>query len=313
VTLVLSNVASSHVPPSAFEPLRAALAGVLTLADQLVAPLFAKFGELAEATLLDMHRANSARDEPAGGAAGGDAAALPCSSYMSSLQTQLAYFANTTLARFAACELLGARALRLAQRLMLFATRHVALVRPLGGAGRLQLVADLTQLEAGLEPLLAHTAAAAAAGAGNGSGSGGQAMGVGALRAHGGAAYKRLRQLRAALFASSGVLAATERHAALGRLTALHLLFARAPPSLLSPHAALHWSIGRYSQYLDTARDVDVWRQIRDHCLPLADAASQPLVDAMLLIGAAIEADADIDDVDTTIDSQSSSSAVVDN
>lgn len=301
VALVLANMSSSVVPESAFEPLYAALSSVLKLADQIVAPLFGKFRELAEATVLDVHRANFAREEPSSASmshtAPGDPATMPCSAYMSSLQSQLAYFAGTTLARYAPCDLLGERCLRVAQRLMSFLVRHLALVRPLGSAGRMQMVADLAQLEAGLEPLVAHTAAAVhlAQQQHSAPNNNDDSVGAGALRAYGGAAYKQLRRFRAALFLPPASLLSAANDG-LGYIVAIHMLFALAPEQLASPHRALQWTVGRYSQFLDEHDDAAVWHQIRDSSLAalddatlLGDAKLKSLVDVMRKLGAAIE------------------------
>lgn len=266
-TLVLRSFGGGDAEATA--PLAASLQAVFQLADQIVEPLFAKFTKVAEATILDIHRANYARAEGTTSAAAEQP--LECSAFVRALQNHVDTFRSHTLARFGASELLSQRCLKLTHRLLEFFVRHACLVRPLGRGGRLQMAADMAQFEAGVAPLISENA-----------------VGVEALRQFGGAPYKRLRRLRPALFDSAAKLVAAAREGALGATHALHLLFGMAPDALVSPHRAMQWTIGRYSLFLDESSDAVVWQLIDEHCLrPFAAGAgaADPIVVAMREIG----------------------------
>jgi hypothetical protein len=262
-TLVLRSFGDGE----ATAPLAGSLQAVFQLADQIVEPLFAKFTKVAEATILDIHRANYAR--AAAENAGAAEQPLECSAFVRALQNHVDTFRSHTLARFGTSDLLAQRCLKLTHRLLEFFVRHACLVRPLGRGGRLQMAADMAQFEAGVAPLISENAVG----------------GAEALRQFGGAPYKRLRRLRPALFDSASKLVAAAREGALGATHALHLLFGMAPDALVSPHRAMQWTIGRYSLFLDESNDAVVWKLIDEHCLrPFADA-QDPIVVAMREIG----------------------------
>ena len=181
--------AASNDKQQPLAPLALALRDVLALADQIIEPLFAQFTKAAEATVLDMHRANYATASADSGAGDADqqhGAQQDCSAFVRTLHTHVETFRTRTLAPFATCELISRRCVALTQRLLDFFVRHACLVRPITQAGRLQLAADVAQFEAGVAAPLVQP----------------DAVGTEALRRLGGAPYKRLRRLRPTLFES---------------------------------------------------------------------------------------------------------------
>lgn len=264
----LASDASATVDVGA--PLASALqVAVMQVAEQIVEPLFGKFTKLAEATILDVHRANYARADEHGDQQ------PECSAFVRALQGHVEAFRAQTLARFGSSELLAQRCLKLTHRLLDFFVRHACLVRPLGRGGRLQLAADMAQFEAGVAPLVLPLL------------NNESAVGVEALRQFGGAAYKRLRRARPALFEPPAKLVAAARDGSLTPTQVLHLLIGLAPEALVSPHRALQWTIGRYSLFLDESSDAVVWQTINEQCVRpfAAKHADDPVVQAMIEVG----------------------------
>lgn len=262
----------------AMAPLAGALQAVFQLADQIVDPLFGKFTKVAEATILDIHRANYPRADERADAQQQQQQQQPhleCSAFVRALQGHVETFRSQTLARFGTSELLAQRCLKLTHRLLEFFVRHACLVRPLGRGGRMQMAADMAQFEAGVAPLMLPLL------------NNESAVGVEALRQFGGAPYKRLRRLRPALFDSPAKLVASAREGGLGATHVLHLLCGLAPDALASPHRAMQWTVGRYSLFLDESSDAVVWQLIDEHCVrPFAAThADDPIVAAMREVG----------------------------
>ncbi|XP_043213901.1 conserved oligomeric Golgi complex subunit 5-like isoform X1 [Amphibalanus amphitrite] len=202
----------------------ASLEGVGSLMRSGIQPLVTSIAEAIEAIILTMHNEDfSGEEESSGGESN-------CSLYMKELQTFISRAVDDYLAPFNCKPLITASKLELGRRAVELFVRHAALVRPVGAAGRLRLAADCAQLELAVAPLCERLASL-------------------------GTEYRVLRAFKPLLFQTPEHMAQSP---ALGEVLpyslVVHLLFARGPPELRSPHHTASWSVSRYSAWLDEHR-----------------------------------------------------------
>ncbi|XP_078469135.1 conserved oligomeric Golgi complex subunit 5 [Lampetra fluviatilis] len=223
---VLSGI--NALPPAAMEAIQESLQVVEQLMESTLRPQLQSFQDAVEAILLTMHQEDFSGSGGAGpGPGAGAPDAAPCSLYMRELQGFVSRAVSDYFGPWA-CAALTSRALEAAAaRAVRLFVRHASLVRPLGEAGKMRLAADCAQMELAVAPLCRRVSDL-------------------------GKPYRLLRSFRPLLFQTSEHVAASP---ALGELvphgTALHLLFARAPPDMPSPHQRVDWSVARYSQWMD--------------------------------------------------------------
>lgn len=112
-----------------------------------------------------------------------------------------------------------------------------------------------------------------------------------------GAPYRALRAFRPLVFLDTGALASSPLLQELPPSVALLQCYGRAPPDLASPHAQAGLSPAKYSAWLDSATEAEVWRGIKATLDAYAqkhkaDAQLAPIYSVMLLIGASLAAKA---------------------
>ncbi|XP_037078671.1 conserved oligomeric Golgi complex subunit 5-like, partial [Pollicipes pollicipes] len=202
---------------------QAALESVTALMAAGIQPLLSSIGEAIEAIILTMHNEDFSGEEDGTSEAS-------CSLYMKELQAFIARVVDDYLSPFNCKQLLSDSKLELGRRALHLFVRHAALVRPMGAAGRLKMAADCAQAELAVTPLVERLADL-------------------------GTAYRVLRAYRPLLFQTSEHVAQSP---ALGEVLpyslVLHMLFARGPAELRSPHHTASWSVSRYSAWLDEHR-----------------------------------------------------------
>lgn len=151
----------------------------------------------------------------------------PCSLYMKELQHFINRVQNEYFSLYPDNEIILKSIQNVASRAVEFFVRHASLVRPVGDGGKMRLAADFAQMEMAITPLCQR---------------------IGDL----GKSYRMLRSFRPLLFQAPSHIAQSP---ALGEIipysTVMHLLFARAPRELRSPHEVASWSVREYSSWLD--------------------------------------------------------------
>lgn len=135
--------------------------------------------------------------------------AQQCSSYMVTLQQQIRHIQSSLLAKYSGAWYHQAVE-KLAARLVYSFVRYMSLVRPFGEEGKLKAAADMAQLEFAIAPL--HNVS------------------------HLGKPYQVLRSLRPFIFRDVSEIPESPEISTLPPSVVLHHLFARASPSLQSPH-----------------------------------------------------------------------------
>lgn len=220
VTKVLGGLAS--FPDEARINVEASLEKVVQLMGGAITPLLSSVSDALEAIILTMHQ-----EDFSGPAPTGNQADAPCSLFMKELQGFVTRCQADYLAQFHCRDFIMDNVLPVARRCVALFVRHASLIRPLGEGGKLRLAADFAQMEMAISPFCRRLADL-------------------------GRDYRILRAFRPLLFQTVQHVAQSP---ALGEIipysTALHFLFARAPPELRSPHQVSDWSVSRYSQWLD--------------------------------------------------------------
>jgi len=118
--------------------------------------------------------------------------------------------------------------------------RHATLIRPLGENGKLKLAADMAQLELAVAPLISIKDL--------------------------GEPYKILRALRPFIFKELKDILTCQELQVLPPVISMHHLFCRSPKDLPMPHELLGLSFARYSEWLDTHDQKQVWAVLSE-CL----------------------------------------------
>lgn len=199
----------------------------------VIAPLFKAFTSSIESTLLRMNTEGvySPRGDslPLGGTA---------SAYIAELATRLMHFQRGILARFSTgAPWVQTAVSALATRVLEFFVRHATLCRPITESGSMRLVSDMAQLELAVSLL----------------------QRVEEL----GPAYRALRSLKPLLFLDTPSIITSNEVNALGSIDLAHYLLSRAPDDLPSPYMAPGWSVDKYSEWMDSASDLDIWARIK--------------------------------------------------
>ena len=217
-----------QLPSDLLNSARGCLQHVAALMSSALQPLLHSVGDSLESIVLTMHQEDFGLPAPAHETAA-------CSLYMRELQEFVARAAAQYLAAFRCADFLTEQLRPTVQRLLDLFLIQACLVRPLGEGGKLRLAADCAQLELAVSPLCRRV----------------QDLGL---------QYRRLRAFRPLLFLTPEHMLASASVARVGQVPTLdaplpaslilHLLFARAPPELRSPHQAAGWSLSRYSHWL---------------------------------------------------------------
>ncbi|KAJ8301246.1 hypothetical protein KUTeg_020233 [Tegillarca granosa] len=209
----------AHFPQEALDSILKALQGVVILMSNAINPLLSSISDAVEAIILTMHQEDFSGSAPADGQKESQ-----CSLFMRELQDFVSRCRSDYLSQFDCQDFIMESIQPIACRCVDLFVRHASLIRPLGEGGRLRLAADFAQMELAISPFCKRVSDL-------------------------GKQYRVLRAFRPLLFQTVEHVASSP---ALGEIipysTALHFLFARAPPELRSPHHAADWSISRYSQ-----------------------------------------------------------------
>ncbi|KAK7476321.1 hypothetical protein BaRGS_00032439 [Batillaria attramentaria] len=220
VTKVLGGLNS--FPGEARASVEMSLEKVVQLMGAAITPLLSSLSDALEAIILTMHQ-----EDFSGPAPTGNQADAPCSLFMKELQGFVTRCQTDYISQFHCRDFIMDNLLPVARRSVALFVRHASLIRPLGEGGKLRLAADFAQMEMAISPFCRRVADL-------------------------GRDYRILRAFRPLLFQTVEHVAHSP---ALGEIipysTALHFLFARAPPELRSPHQVSDWSVSRYSQWLD--------------------------------------------------------------
>lgn len=212
----------AHFPQDALDSILKALQGVVILMSNAINPLLSSISDAVEAIILTMHQEDFSGSSPADGQK-----EAQCSLFMRELQDFVSRCRSDYLSQYDCQDFIMESIQPIACRCVDLFVRHASLIRPLGEGGRLRLAADFAQMELAISPFCKRVSDL-------------------------GKQYRVLRAFRPLLFQTVEHIASSP---ALGEIisysTALHFLFARAPPELRSPHHAADWSISRYSQWLE--------------------------------------------------------------
>lgn len=245
---------STQLPPSATGALGSSLEALQTVATEALTPLFRAVSDRIEQSVVGMHSEPWGEDAGAGAVAGdGSAAAATAgrsaaggkavSAYMQELGKFLAHVHSEFLTRLSpqaswSADLPSRQLTRqLVARLLVLFVRHASLIRPLSEKGKLRLAQDMVELE--LAAAMLHAL-----------------DGVGAP-------YRALRAFRPLLFLEASAMAASPLLQELPASVALLQCYSRAPADLASPHAQAGLSPAKYSAWLDSATEAEVWRGVK--------------------------------------------------
>jgi hypothetical protein len=160
------------------------------------------------------------------------------SSYVRSLHQQIQFLQTNFLSKFPLCNSLTQQLREMASRLVLYFVRHASLVRPLEEPGKLKLAGDMAQLEFAVSLLYPV-----------------KDLGM---------PYRILRALRPFLFRETSTIQECPELQILPPSVILHHLFSRGTPSLQLPHAVRGWTVTKYSEWLDSHSEEEIWQLIKN-------------------------------------------------
>ncbi|KAL9253236.1 Conserved oligomeric Golgi complex subunit 5-like protein [Drosera capensis] len=201
------------------------------------------------------------------------------SPYMDELQKHILHFRSEFLSRLlpsssstsAGTETICTKLTRnMASMVLMFFMRHASLVRPLSESGKLRMARDMAELELAVGQNL---------------------FPVEQLGAH----YRALRAFRPVIFLETSQLESSPLLQDLPPSVILHHLYSRGPDELLSPIQRNNLTPLRYSMWLDSQREDQIWKGIKatlDDYAALVrargDKEFSPVYPIMLRIGSAI-------------------------
>ncbi|XP_068657268.1 conserved oligomeric Golgi complex subunit 5-like [Aristolochia californica] len=233
----------SGLPAVASDVLSPSLGRLYAVAYDSVTSLFQAMLDRLETCILQIHDQNF-------GVQGLDAAMdNSASAYMEELQKALLHFRTEFLSRLMPSSLVKTRSTstdticiglvrRMASRVLTFFIRHAALVRPLLESGKLRMARDMAELELAVSQNL---------------------FPVEQL----GASYRALRAFRPVIFMEISQLQGSPLLQDLPLSVILHHLYSLAPQELQSPLQRNNLTPLKYSLWLDTQGEDQVWKGIK--------------------------------------------------
>lgn len=221
----------------------------------VVAPIFKAGMDSMEHAILEIHSTNNrwGDDTSSGTSSTTD---LQTPAYIKELEARLANFRNEYLMKFTPVptpmvpSLTTSLMQRMACRVLVYFTRHAALIRPMGLHGRQQLSRDLQSVQTAVSKFL---------------------FPVERL----GSPFRALRSFQAMLETKTKNILSTPGLADIPKIVVLHHLYSRAPSSLASPHSRTGLSPSLYSLWLDSHAPeaaVDGVKAALEACAPKAKA-----------------------------------------
>lgn len=224
-----------HVSNNVKIQLNEALNDTEKLQNQILSPIFTRVTKHLEQVIVGIHKEDFTKEMPT------DSTSTSQNStgslYIRSLLQQIQFLQSNFISKFPLCTSLTNQLREMASRLVLYFVRHAALVRPLEEPGKLKLAGDLAQLEFAVS--LLHP--------------------VKDL----GNPYKILRQFRPFLFKETNTISNCEELKILPPSVVLHHLFSRGTPSLQLPHAIRGWTVAKYSEWMDSHTEEEIWQLIK--------------------------------------------------
>ncbi|XP_068655143.1 conserved oligomeric Golgi complex subunit 5-like [Aristolochia californica] len=233
----------SGLPAVASDVLSPSLGRLYGVAYDSITPLFQAMLDRLETCILQIHDQNF-------GVQGFDAAMdNSASTYMEDLQKAMLHFRTEFLSRLLPSSLTNTSntstdticiglVRRMASRVLTFFIRHAALVRPLSESGKLRMARDMAELELAVSQNL---------------------FPVEQL----GAPYRALRALRPVIFLETSQLVGSPLLQDLPLSVILHHLYSRAPEELQSPLQRNNLTPVKYSIWLDSQAEDQVWKGIK--------------------------------------------------
>ncbi|KAG9439155.1 hypothetical protein H6P81_019320 [Aristolochia fimbriata] len=235
----------SELPAIASDVLSPSLSRVYGVACDSVTSLFQAMLDLLENCILQIHDQNFSVQ---GLDAAVDNSASP---YMEELQKAVLHFRTEFLSRLLPSSLTNRTSTstssdticiglvrRMASRVLTFFIRHAALVRPLSESGKLRMARDMAELELAVSQSL---------------------FPVEQL----GAPYRALRAFRPVIFLETSQLEGSPLLQDLPLSVILHHLYSRAPEELQSPLQLNNLTPLKYSIWLDSQGEDQVWKGIK--------------------------------------------------
>uniref|UniRef100_T1IMS2 Conserved oligomeric Golgi complex subunit 5 n=1 Tax=Strigamia maritima TaxID=126957 RepID=T1IMS2_STRMM len=217
--LVVSSLVNP--PPAACEIILHSLDSTTALMASITHPLIKSIRESIEDVILTMHNEDYSTNST------NSTISAPCSLYMKELEQFIIRAHSQYLCQFEADDFTVTLLHPLAARSIDFLVRHMTQVRPLGSYGKMRLASDLAQMELAISPLCRRVSEL-------------------------GKSYRLLRCLKTLLFQNAEhIQFSPSLPDIIPYSTVLNFLFSKAPNEMLSPHQNAHWSIARYSQWLD--------------------------------------------------------------
>ncbi|KAH7906022.1 Golgi transport complex subunit 5-domain-containing protein [Hygrophoropsis aurantiaca] len=226
-----------------------AVQGLRTGCDRVLEPLVGAVRRELGAIIARLHRVDfqKARD-PAGGGAGmgmgmGGGMGAGASLYVKDLADKLSFVKLEVMAGFAP-EVVRDWTPTIVKYTIRTFLLHASIAKPLGESGKLQLTADMTELEFALSAFMLE------GGQHTGTGGAGRLESVGEE-------YKALRAMRPLLFLDTPSLASPAHTAALPPLLVLHHILVRSPLPL--PHALHGWQEAEYVRWVGEHAPEEAW------------------------------------------------------
>lgn len=222
----------------------------------VVAPIFKAGMDSMEHAILEIHSSNNKWDDnaPSANSPGVDLQSNPA--YIKELEARLANFRSEYLMKFTpvptpmVASLTTSLIQRMACRVLVYFTRHAAMIRPMGLQGRHQLSRDLQSVQTAVSKSL---------------------FPVERL----GGPFRALRSFQAMLDTKTENILSTPGLTDVPKIVVLHHLYGRAPSNLASPHTRSGLSPSLYSVWLDSHTPeaaVDGVKAALEACAPKARA-----------------------------------------
>lgn len=273
------SITMSGLPSVASDVLSPSLGAIYGVACDSVTSLFHAMLERLEGCILKIHEQNF-------GVHGMDAAMdNNASPYMEELQQSILHFRSEFLSKLLASYSTHALSTgteticttlvrRMASRVLVFFIRHASLVRPLSESGKLRMARDMAELELAVGQNL---------------------FPVEQL----GAPYRALRAFRPVIFLETSQLGASPLLQDLPPSVILHHLYSRGPEELQSPMQRNDLTPQKYSVWMDTQGEDQIWKGIKatldDYAVNVrarGDKEFSPVYPLMLRIGSSITGNA---------------------
>jgi len=223
-----ANLILPTLNPDSVTFFEASISHIDIVGQKIINPIFTRITALLENTIFLIHKE--------GYGTGKHNNLQTASGFIITLQKQVKHFRAHIISNFVRTPALYEKVKLLTTRVLHFFIQQASLLRPLSPNGAFKFAADTAELEVALTPLYP----------------------VKNLPE-----YKYLRAMRQLFFRETEMVIGSGEIKVLPPTVLMHHMFSRGPVELLSPHVYRGWGVLKYSKWLDTHEEEDVWRVIK--------------------------------------------------